>query len=503
MVNYKSEKQLSIFDFKTGFESKLDANNRWVRLCSLLDWDKLSSIYHKSLSTQMGAKGIDSRVVIGALIIKYLERKDDRGTIEAISENPYMQYFLGFDHFDSKPIFDPSLFVSIRKRLGNESFDEMNQIIIKQALTLSQESRPAEDSRKNEEEEKDNLKQNESIEKPLTNKGKLQMDATVADAYIKFPTDLGLLNDSREKSEELLDKLCKSLSIGKPRTYRIKARKEWINLSKNKNKQKKVIRKGISQQLSYLKRNLQSVDKILINNPLALNELTKAEYKYLLVINELYRQQFEMFRANKHSIEHRIVSIHQPHIRPIVRGKAGKKVEFGAKINVSLQEGFARIDQLSFEAFNEGTFLKDQVERYKKLNGYYPELVQTDDIYMTKENRKYLKENGIRHTGKALGRKPKQVPSTQEKAIRQIERNQRNHIEGKFGQGKVKYNLNKIMAKISDTTESWIAGIFFVMNILKLSKDFLCLFLIRLTNVLFQKKQSYFQYSNLTMTSSI
>jgi len=448
----------------------------------------------------MGAKGINSRVIIGALIIKYLERKDDRGTIEAISENPYMQYFLGFDYFDSKPIFDPSLFVSIRKRLGNESFDEMNQIIIKQALTLSQESRPAEDSRKNEEEAKDNLKQNESTEKPLTNKGKLQMDATVADAYIKFPTDLGLLNDSREKSEELLDKLCKSLSIRKPRTYRIKARKEWINLSKNKNK---VIRKGISQQLSYLKRNLQSVDKILINNPLALNELTKAEYKYLLVIDELYRQQLEMFRANKHSIEHRIVSIHQPHIRPIVRGKAGKKVEFGAKINVSLQEGFARIDQLSFEAFNEGTFLKDQVERYKKLNGYYPELVQTDDIYMTKENRKYLKENGIRHTGKALGRKPKQVPSTQEKAIRQIERNQRNHIEGKFGQGKVKYNLNKIMAKISDTTESWIAGIFFVMNILKLSKDFLCLFLIRLTNVLFQKKQSYFQYSNLTMTSSI
>ena len=91
---------------------------------------------------------------------------------------------------------------------------------------------------------------------------------------------------------------------------------------------------------------------MLINNPLALNELTKAEYKYLLVINELYRQQLEMFRANKHSIEHRIVSIHQPHIRPIVRGKSGKKVEFGAKINVSLQEGFARIDQLSFEAFN-------------------------------------------------------------------------------------------------------------------------------------------------------
>ncbi len=166
MINYKSEKQLSIFDFKTGFESKLDSNNRWVRLCLLLDWDKLSSIYHKSLGTQMGVKGIDSRVIIGALIIKYLERKDDRGTIEAISGNPYMQYFLCFDHFDSKLIFDPSLFVSIRKRLENASFDEMNQIIIKQALTLSQEARPAEDSRKNEEEEIDNL----NFKRNFTNK---------------------------------------------------------------------------------------------------------------------------------------------------------------------------------------------------------------------------------------------------------------------------------------------------------------------------------------------
>jgi IS5 family transposase len=101
-----------------------------------------------------------------------------------------------------------------------------------------------------------------------------------------------------------------------------------------------------------------------------------------------------------------------------------------------------------------------------------------------------------------LGRKPKQVPSTQKKTIRQIEKNQRNHIEGMFRQGKVKYNLNKIMAKLSETKESLIAGIFFEMNILKLSKDFLYLFLIRLTNVFLQKK-SYFQYSKLLMIRSI
>ena len=128
MLKYTSQNQLEIFDFKTEFESKLDPNNRWVKMAKLLDWDKFAVIYGRKFSGTMGAKGIDARVVIGALIIKHLERKDDRGTIQMISENPYMQFFLGFDRFSSEPIFDPSLFVLIRKRLGDSDFDEMNKV---------------------------------------------------------------------------------------------------------------------------------------------------------------------------------------------------------------------------------------------------------------------------------------------------------------------------------------------------------------------------------------
>ena len=114
-----------------------------------------------------------------------------------------------------------------------------------------------------------------------------------------------------------------------------------------------------------------------------------------------------MYHTKTNSIANRIISIHQPFIRPIVRGKDGRKVEFGSKINVSLISGFTRINQFNYEAFNESVYLQDQVEDYKKLMGYYPELVQTDDIYMTRANRNYLKERGIRHTGRPLGRKPK------------------------------------------------------------------------------------------------
>ena len=487
MFNYTAQNQLEIFDFKTEFESKLDPNNRWVKMAKLLDWDRLAEVYSQNFSSTMGAKGIDARIIIGALIIKHIEAKDDRGTIDAIKENPYMQFFLGFDHFSSEAVFDPSLFVHIRKRLGNGDFDKMNQVIIAQALNLNEKDKTKE-KRKNTDE--DNFSHNDSSQEP-TNKGKLQMDATIADAHIKFPTDLSLLNDSREKSEKLIDRLCLSLSLPKPRTYRREARKKWLNLSKSKKNSFKQIQNGIKQQLNYLKRNIKSIDKILEDNPLSLCYFDKKEYKYLLVIKELHRQQLEMFQEKKHTVSNRIVSIHQPHIRPMVRGKQGKKVEFGAKINVSLQQGYARIDQFNYEAFNEGTCLIEQVENYKKLNGHYPELVQTDEIYMNRENRKFLKDRNIRHTGKPLGRKPKEDLSRYEKTKLKNERGERNHIEGKFGQGKSKYKLNKIMARLAQTSESWIGAIFFVMNILKLNKEYFWLFLNDLISSLFLRNPNY------------
>ena len=181
----------------------------------------------------MGAKGVDARIVIEALIIKHIEVKYDRGTIEAIKENSYMQYFLGFDHFSSDSVFDPSLFVHIRKRLGNDDFDKMNQIIISKALKINNIDSELDSKKDNtetktsEETPRQESESNEQEPKKTKNKGKLQMDATIADAHIKFPTDLSLLNDSRVKTEGIVDKLCKSLDLEKPRTYRREARKNW------------------------------------------------------------------------------------------------------------------------------------------------------------------------------------------------------------------------------------------------------------------------------------
>ena len=123
--------------------------------------------------------------------------------------------------------------------------------------------------------------------------------------------------------------------------------------------------------------------------------------------------------------------------------------------------------------FRSGIDLIGQVEAFKKQYNQYPKLVLADKIYMTKANRAYLKEHNIQHRGKPLGRPKKDKnrnkvhPFTQ---IQQQEANQRNHVEGQFGTAKDAYDLNKVKAKTAPTSESWIANVFFIMNIIKLLK---------------------------------
>jgi len=122
------------------------------------------------------------------------------------------------------------------------------------------------------------------------------------------------------------------------------------------------------------------------------------------IIQEVYRQQETMYRTKTHSIEGRIVSISQPHIRPIVRGKSRTKVEFGAKLSASVVDGNVYLDRIGWEAYNENVDLPFQVESYRNRFGFYPEVVITDKIYGNRNNRAYLKERNIRYSGVPLGR---------------------------------------------------------------------------------------------------
>ena len=259
-----------------------------------------------------------------------------------------------------------------------------------------------------------------------------------------------------------------SLELVKPRTYRENARKDYLLVAKKKKKTSKQIRRAIREQLQYLNRNIGHINGLM--DGFVLFPLKQKEQKCLWVITELYRQQHHMWKENVRRIEDRIVSIHQPHVRPIVRGKQTANTEFGAKIHVGLVNGYAFLDHLSWDAFNESTFLKDSLEAYKRRFGHYPEEVLADQIYGTRANREILKGLQIKLHTKPLGRpKVYQAESMAVKQEQHIRPGERNPIEGKFGQAKIKYGLNRIRARLKETSQSWIASIFLVLNLVKLA----------------------------------
>lgn len=446
MINYTSQHQLKFEKFGNLYQMKLNPNNRWIKIAHHFPWDKCVKIFANHFP-DAGRTAVNPRIVIGSLIIKHKLNLSDEETVRIIEENPYMQFFLGLDQFAPVPLFSPTLFVEWRKKLGNTTFNEFSDVL----LTIS-----LGDEIKNE-------------EKPLENKGKLKLDATVADQNITYPNDLGLLNKAREKTEKtidiLFDKVRDKVKI-KPRTYRKVARQKYLAESKKRQVNKKSLRSAIRYHLNCLDRNIESINQLLDTaGEEAISNKLRREFWIIQTLNE---QQREMYSNKTHSCQDRIVSISQPYVRPIVRGKNGKKVEFGTKIGLAHIDGFVKAETLSWDAYNESADLIPHAESYKKLKGHYPELIQVDKIYGTNKNRKWCSQRNIRMTVASKGKKPQLT--AYEKKKRRTEFNERNQIEGKFGQAKQGYGLNNIKAKLSQTSHSWIASVFFITNLVKFAE---------------------------------
>ncbi|MDP8936030.1 MAG: IS5 family transposase [Cyanobacteriota bacterium] len=451
-------------EFELPFGGSLSPDNRWVKMAELIPWSEFEAEYAKNFPTEVGAPAKSFRIALGALIIKEKLGISDRETVEQIRENPYLQYFIGQLAYSNELAFDPSLLVHFRQRISPNLINKVNERMVEKMRSTT----PVKTEKK-----KDSDAKNES-----PNRGKLIVDATCAPADISYPTDLGLLNGARVHTEKIIDILYKPLKDQipkKPRTYRNLARKDYLLIAKQRRPSRNKKRQAIKKQLQYIKRNLAHIEQ-LIDSGATLEGLNKKQYKTLLVLTEVYRQQQWLFDNNKQSISDRIVSLSQPHIRPIVRGKARKNVEFGAKLSASCFEGYVFLNRMSWDNFNESGDLKAQVEAYHSFTGYYPESVHADRIYRTRENRAWCKERGIRISGPPLGRPPANVSKEKKKQAASDERI-RNAIEGKFGQGKRRFGLNLVMAKLDNTSQTAIAITFLVMNLSTWWRRVFCVFL--------------------------
>lgn len=459
MYRRSDPNQLSFEDFHLPFGGKLRSDNRWVILSKQIPWAEVEAEYIIHFSKEdMGSPAKTSRMAFGTLILKERLGVCDRELVQQVTENPYLQYFLGLSAYQDEPPIHDSMLTHFRKRFSRKSLEKINEAIALKAKALEEAAYKPENPPK-------------SDDDPAP-KGKLIVDATCTPVDIKYPTDLNLLNEAREKTEAIIDRMHAFREpTKKPRTYRQKARKAYLLVSKARQPGREKMRKGIGKQLRYVKRNLQSISAMTWEGLLV--HLKPAQYRQVLIINELYRQQAEMHINKSHRISDRIVSLSQPHVRPIVRGKAGAKVEFGAKISVSLIDGISFVDRISWDAYNESKDLKGQIEGYRKRFGYDPESVHADKIYLTRDNRRYCKDKGIRLSGPALGRPKKQTEeNTAElaahKKLLRADEIDRIAIEGKFGQGKRRFGLSRIMAKLAGTSETMIMLSFMVMNLEKM-----------------------------------
>ena len=447
MYKFDKNHQFGLADFNQPMGLKMNPENRWVKKAETIPWEAIEEKYAALFPSKKGMPAKPLRTALGSLLIQKQLQFSDRELVEEIRENPYFQYFIGLPGYQDAIPFVPSLLVEFRKRLTAEVLEEINEMII--AYNAPDDPPPTGGEDDNEE--------------SATNSGTLILDATCAPQNISYPQDVNLLNEAREKLEKMIDIICYEQNYYKPRMYRQKARKDYLNLAKCKKRTAKKIRKAIKAQLQYIRRDLRYIDAFLEEIDLC-DDLSKQ----LVTIRTLVEQQQYMYDNKVHSVPDRIVSISQPYIRPIVRGKAKAPVEFGAKLDLSIDEnGIVRLERLSFDAYNESDVLITAVENYKNRTGHYPERVLVDQIYRNRTNRAFCSEHGIRISGPALGRpkKDNKVDKKQE----YIDNNDRIEVERAFSLAKRRYGLGLITAKLDTTTRSSIALSIIAMNVNRLT----------------------------------
>jgi len=468
MYRKRNRQQMAVEDFFLPFGGKLKADNRWVRTATLMPWDMIEDIYAATFKDENpdGRQPISSRIAFGALYIKENENLTDERTVENIAENNYMQYFLGLSEFSPEPLFDASMMTWFRKRFNKDDISKINEEIYR---------------RKN--------KSNDDVDEPPAgygdgkNKGTLILDATVAPSDIRYPTDLSLLNECRENTEKMIDLIWdKTERKGHKTSYnRNIARKRYLKVSKQRKPRRNKIRQAIGEQLDCVEKNLETLGGFL--SKLDFESLSDWHWERLVTICEVVRQQRWHYEDPKASIPNRIVNLRQPHVRPMVRGKAGREIEFGQKIALSVVGGYTFIEEQGWNNFAEGVTLEASSEKYRKRHGVYPEAILADMTYRNRNNLRFCKENGIRLSGPRLGR-PKASELEADKEQAYWDNCERNMVEGRIGIVKRRYGLDRIYARVDTAGEVEAAMNIICMNVAYMLRTFLRLIICRLNTML-------------------
>lgn len=474
--------QMALSDFELPFGGKLDAGNRWVEMSGCVPWDLVEEIYASKFKNERpdGKKPISSRIAFGAIFIKEHENLVDVSTVQHIAENPYMQFFLGLKRFQTEPLFDASMLTHFRKRFTAKDVNRINEELYRRMReeqddddggTGGSDSSGDVDNglQVTTEESGSVIEDGDSLE---DNEGTLVLDATVGPSDIRYPTDISLLNECREDCEKMLDMLWPHTArVGHKTPYnRKKAGKNYLALAKQRKPRRAAIRKAVGLQLEYVGKAIAAVEELIAQA----NEdvLPSRKLERLAVIKAVHHQQSQMAQSGTRSCKDRIVSLRQPHVRPIKRGKAGRETEFGQKLALAVVEGFTFIEEQSWDNFAEGATLIDSAERYRERHGVYPKAILADMTYRNRKNLDFCKVHHIRLSGPRLGR-PKESEREQDRQQAYKDSCKRNIVEGRNGTVKRRFGLDLVMAYLADSAMTEAALAIFAMNVSHCMRFFL------------------------------
>ena len=305
----------------------------------------------------------------------------------------------------------------------------------------------------------------------MENLDTMYTDATCYESEMRYPTDAKLLWEGIEKSYATMCELSSRLGIHRPRTKFLDVQKANLTYRKQRKHNRSQTRKITRRLLDLLGKILKEIREVVRDHENAENLLTVREKSDMGIITRMYRQQKNHFQNNdsRESIPNRIVSLSKPHLRPIVRGKEVKSVEFGAKVNNILVDGISFIEKLSFNAFNEGTRLVHCLKMHKRLFGVEAKKVGGDTGYAGTENRDYCKANGIQTSFVKRGRPFGEKKKEKDLVRKELARVRATAMEGSFGTQKEHYDLRRVKARTKRTEILYIFFGIHTANVVQLA----------------------------------
>lgn len=290
-------------------------------------------------------------------------------------------------------------------------------------------------------------------------------DATVYESYIEYPTDAKLLWRGCCDIYQMIKNNRRVLRLRHTRINHEKRRIQYLSFAKRRKKSRRQIKKICKLLLKYLVRLTGQLDELLKSHHIPLSPTQSHRYTTILKMKE---QQWILHFGKQATVPNRIVSLYKPYVRPIVRGKEVKPVEFGAKANMLLVDGISFIEHLSFDNFNEGTRLQNTIHMQQRYFGACHQM-GADAIYGTNENRRYCTNNNIATSFVAKGKEGQL--KEQKSQMRSILGKIRSTVlEGSFGNEKNHYLMNKIKAKTEGNEKVWIFFSLLACNAMQIAK---------------------------------